>query len=107
MSEPMSNLRLTKDQIEEGRTVYRLDPSKFEFELDLIGEIDCLNAEIERLEKALEGSESLRHTIMTAALDAKRTFTKRIAELETVNANLNAAYKQLQENIAKYQEDRK
>lgn len=107
MSEPMSKERLTKDEIEDARAIYRLNPSDFEFELELIGEIDCLNAEIERLEKALEGSESLRHTIMTAALDAKRTFLRRIAELEKVNKNLSAAYRQLQENIAAYQEDRK
>lgn len=74
---------------------------------DLIEEVKRCHAEISRLEKALEGSESLRHTIMTAALEAKRGFTKRIAELEQVNERLAAAYHQLQANIAAYQEDRK
>lgn len=74
---------------------------------ELLDEVQRCHAEIERLEKALDGSESLRHTIMTAALDAKRAFTKRIAELEKINENLAAAYHQLQENVAAYQEDRK
>lgn len=63
----------------------------------LIEEVRRCHAEIARLEKALEGSESLRHTIMTAALDAKRTFTKRIAELEKINERLAAAYHQLEQ----------
>lgn len=74
---------------------------------DLIEEVRRCHAEISRLEKALEGSESLRHTIMTSALDAKRGFTKRIAELEEINANIGTAYRQLQEHIATYFKDRK
>lgn len=74
---------------------------------ELIREVQRCHSEIERLEKALDGSESLRHTIMTAALDAKRTFTKRISELEKINETIAAAYQQLQQNIANYHEHRK
>lgn len=73
----------------------------------LIDEVRRCHTEIERLEKALAGSESLRHIIMTSALDAKRGFTERIAELEQVTERLASAYHQLQANIAAYQEDRK
>lgn len=103
MSEPMS-----KDHLERIRCAclegYISWPSEGPI---LIAEVRRSHSEIERLEKALDGSESLRHTIMTAALDAKRTFLKRIAELEKINENLAAAYHQLQENIANYHEHRK
>lgn len=85
MSEPMSKETLDFLRRYQGSGV----------NADLISEIDRCHAEIERLEKAVEGSESLRHTIMTSALDAKRTFTKRIADLEKVNERLAAAYHQV------------
>lgn len=103
MSEPMS-----KDHLERIRCACLEGYISWLHEgPSLIEEVQRCHSEIERLEKALDGSESLRHTIMTAALDAKRTFTKRIAELEKINENLSAAYHQLQQNIATYQEDRK
>lgn len=93
MSEPMSKERL--EEIEVHGNVDDIESIRHTHEL--IDEVRRSHAEIERLEKALEGSESLRHTIMTGALDAKRTFTKRIAELEKINERLAAAYHQLEQ----------